>query len=353
MRRLWLAWLVVFTIGLADSAEAQINRKSMKKNNKRISGFRGKKNNWGKDKIYNSLGFSLNALNYYGDMAPKPQRVSSDITFTRPGFALSFHNRLAPRFSLQAQYMWGTIKGSDADSADPNDLTNGIFRYKRNMSFRNRINELSAMFVADLFKNEGNYISRVRWTPYLYVGIAGYSHNPQAKAPATDLNGAPLAQAGQWVNLRDLGTEGQYSTLQPTDVNYGITPYGKFGINIPFGFGARLRLTEVFDLSADIGYRWTFTDYLDDVSHNYVDLGVLNSELARAMSYRTGELNLDPANESSYVARNGVTYTTENGYGREHPDNLRGSKNDRDIIMVTNIRITYILGATYHRAKFR
>jgi hypothetical protein len=71
------------------------------------------------------------------------------------------------------------------------------------------------------------------------------------------------------------------------------------------------------------------------------------------MSYRTGELNLSSANESSYVARNGVTYTVENGYGSEYPDNVRGSKSDKDIFMVTTIRLTYIVGATFHKAKFR
>ncbi len=44
------------------------------------------------------------------------------------------------------------------------------------------------------------------------------------------------------------------------------------------------------DLWADIGFRYTFTDYLDDVSENYVDLGVFDNNLARAMSYRSNEL---------------------------------------------------------------
>ena len=109
------------------------------------------------------------------------------------------------------------------------------------------------------------------------------------------------------------------------------------------------------DLWADIGFRYTFTDYLDDVSKNYVDLGVFgDNNLARAMSYRSNEL---PSGEIPalvpYDARNGVTYSTIPGYGREHPANMRGSENDKDIYMVTTIRLTYILGATMHKAKFR
>jgi len=349
MRKLWLAVLVLF---LCIQAEAQINRKQIKKNNKRIGSFRGSSNNFSKTKAYSAIGFSVNALNYYGDLAPTPKKLSTDISFTRPGFGLSFMHRFGPRYTVLGQFMYGTLRGSDSESANKDDADNGIYRYRRNLSFRNNIKEFSVTFVFDLFKNDGNYIARVKWTPYLFVGIAGFLHNPQAIAPATDPTGAPLAEAGKWVNLRPLGTEGQYSTLDPTDVNSGIKPYKLFQAAIPFGVGARLRLTETLDLWADIGFRYTFTDYLDDVSRNYVDLGVLKSPLAKAMSYRTGELAL-PTSTHQYVGRDGQTYTVEPGYGEENTWNNRGSKKDRDIYMVTSIRITHIIGATYHRAKFR
>jgi len=299
------------------------------------------------------LGLSLNSLNYYGDLAPQPGAVSTDIKYTRSGFGVSFTNRLGTRYSLQSQYMYGILKGSDAVSADKDDLSNGIYRYKRNLSFRNQIHELSAVGIVDLFDNAGNYISRVKWTPYGFLGAVVLLHNPEAIVPAADLQGNPLAQAGDIVKLRPLGTEGQYSTLAATDANYGIKPYSRVQFAIPFGFGARLRLNSSMDISIDFGFRYTFTDYLDDVSQNYVDLGVLNSPLAKAMSYRTGELNLSPSNETSYVGRDGVTYTVENGYGSEYPDNMRGGKNDNDLYMITSIRLTYILGATFHKAKFR
>ncbi len=76
--------------------------------------------------------------------------------------------------------------------------------------------------IIDLFENDGNYISRVRWTPYIFAGISIFHMQPKGQAPATDLNGTALEQAGKWVNLRPLGTEGQYSPLKETDANYGI-----------------------------------------------------------------------------------------------------------------------------------
>jgi Domain of unknown function (DUF6089) len=343
----------VFLVCFSEQAEAQFNRKSIKKNNKRMASFKGRKMGF-KNKAYSAFGFSVNALNYYGDISPKPDRVSTDISFTKPAVGISFMHRFGPRYSFIAQFMYGTLKGSDTESADFGDQENGKYRYQRNLSFRNRIKELSAVAYFDLFENDATYLSRVKWTPFAFIGVAGFLHNPQAEAPATDLLGAPLADAGQWIDLRPLGTEGQYSTLLPTDANYGIKEYSKIQIAIPFGFGARFRLNEVMDLSAEIGFRYTFTDYLDDVSMNYVDLGVLNGPLAKAMSYRSNELPADqrPALQE-YTARDNVKYQTIPGYGQEYPDNMRGAKDNRDIYMVTSIRLTYIIGATFHKAKFR
>lgn len=340
-------------IGVSQNAQAQLNRKTIKKNNKRMASFKGKKFGF-KNKAYSAFGFSLSALNYYGDLSPKPNTVSTDISFTKPALGLSFIHRFGPRYTLLTEFMYGSLHGSDAESADFSDTENGKYRYQRNLSFRNRIKELTVVAYFDLFDNTGRYISRVKWTPYAYVGLTGFMHNPQAQAPAADLQGNPLAEAGQWVDLRPLGTEGQYANLLSTDANSGIEPYSKVQFAIPIGLGARFRLNDVMDLWAEVGFRYTFTDYLDDVSRNYVDLGVLDSPLAKAMSYRSNELPASqlPATQS-YLGRDGQTYNTIPGYGFEHFSNNRGSKSDNDIYMVTSLRLTYIIGATLHRAKFR
>ena len=357
-----LLCLILCLLVVVSETHAQFNRKNIKRNNKKISRYRGHKQHFGKEKIYNSLGFSVNATNYYGDLAPKPSVVSTDISFTRPGFGISFGHRFGPRYTVMAQFMFATLRGSDKTSADPENAEyNG--RYLRNLEFRNNIKELTVVAVFDLFENMATYISRVRWTPYAYAGLAGFISTPQGRAPETDLKGDPLSEAGQWVKLRPLGTEGQYSNLDPDDANYGIKPYSTFQFAIPFGIGARFRINEVLDFWADIGYRYTFTDYLDDVSQNYVDLDKLDSELARAMSYRTNELpegtgpgtRPDMAtNPNRYSNSGSYPVMVLNGYGSEGTgSNIRGSSGDKDIYLVTSLRITYILGATFHKAKFR
>ena len=343
--------LLVLSISL-DSF-GQFNRKSIKRNNKRIATYTGKKK-FGREKVYSGVGFSLNAMNYYGDLAPLPSKFSTDISFTRPGIGISFFHRFGPRYTLIAQFMYGTLKGSDSESAKGG--FDGEARKGRNLSFRNRIKEISFTAIFDLFENDGTYISRVKWTPYAFVGIGAYLHNPQAQAPKTYLDGTTDPYSGKWVDLQPLGTEGQYS-------NMGVKPYSLLQVAVPFGVGARFRINEVLDFWADIGFRYTFTDYLDDVSKEYVDLSKLQakdaskSKLAEAMSYRTNEVWGDPsANPSAHfypaTSTSGAFYTWP-GYGSVGKDNNRGHSTSKDVYMVTSLKITYILGATFHRAKFR
>lgn len=350
MRKLCLL-LFCGLICLSLDSQAQFNRKQIKKNNKRIASYRGRKEHFGKEKIYNAIGFSLNATNYYGDLAPKPSRFSTDISFTRPGIGISLAHRFGPRYTLVGQFMVTTLRGDDHRSADPKDKIDNS-RYIRNLEFRNTIKEFSAVAVFDLFENMATYISRVKWTPYAFVGVAGFISTPKGRAPETDLQGNPLKEAGKWVKLRPLGTEGQHSNLPSTAANHGIKPYHAFQFAIPVGIGARFRVNQVIDVWGDIGFRYTFTDYLDDVSKNYVDLDQLKSPLAQAMSYRTNELPADKRPAATYPSGSSGILTVP-GYGSEHQDNWRGHSNDKDIYMVTSVKVTYIIGATYHKAKFR
>ena len=85
-----------------------------------------------------------------------------------------------------------------------------------------------------------------------------------------------------------------------------------------------------------------------------VDLGVLNSPLAKAMSYRSNEL--PPAQLptlTTYTGRDNQPYSVINGYGSEFPDNMRGSKKDGDIYMVTSLKLTYIVGKTFIQSQER
>ncbi len=241
-------------------------------------------------KEYSSVGLSLHFLNYYGDLSPMPHRVRTHLPSTRPGIGVSYFRKKGPQFGVQGELLYGEIRAADVDSADPKDASNGIYRYNRNLSFRNRLVSLSGLLVFDLHKNNGYYHHRVHLTPYAFAGLSVFYHNPKAKAPLVDLHGNALPEGGRWVSLRPLGTEGQYARLEPGDANFGIRPYALVQPSFPVGAGMRQRIHHIWDVSAEVRFWFLFTDYVDDVSQNYVDLGVLKTELARAMAYRSNEV---------------------------------------------------------------
>ena len=351
----FLLFMIICTL-VTENSCAQFNRRKIKKNNKQMSKFKGYKNAFTRQKQYATVGFSINALNYFGDLSPLRGAASTDISFTRPGFSLWGTYRFGPRYTAEAAYTWGTVSGSDFKSADPTG-ENAVFRYIRNLSFRNRIHELSALFVVDYFENNATYISRVKITPYAFIGIAVFYHNPEAKVNQA----STLAEAGQWVKLKPLGTEGQNSD------KYNIKSYKNLQVAIPFGIGARYRLNQALDLSFQFGIRYLFFDYIDDVSSSFVDLGELDSDLAREFSDRSRELTSAISNiprdfnvidaftgNQIYIGADGNTYDVFAGYGSDtHPDNVRGNENDNDLLLFTQIRIAYILGGSFRRAKYR
>jgi hypothetical protein len=253
--------------------------------------------------------------------------------------------------------MYGTIRGSDARlendveaALEKDHFTESYYRYRRNASFKNHIKELSVTFVFDFIENNNVYLRRPFIAPYVFTGITLFHHNPKAKIPARDVNGNILPGAGEWIALQPLGTEGQHATLLDSDANFGIKAYRLLQPSIPIGIGARLKYSNTINVFCEFSFRYLFTDYIDDVSKNYVDLGVFDNEIARALSYRGNDMpNINP---QTYTGRDRKPYTVESGFGSEHPANIRGSKNDNDMLFLFTVGGALIL-EPHRKAKFR
>ena len=344
--------------GADYEAEAQMSRRKIKQNNRRMRNFKGTKNVFKNGRAYSYFGFTANSMNYFGDLAPLTRRTSTDFSFTKPAVGLNFAHRFGPFYTFRGGFTYGTLEGNDFVSQDPYGESSK-YRYVRNLSFKNKIWELSAVGVFDLFKNLNTYVSRQKFTPYGFIGLALYYHNPQGLVSPD----SGLPEAGTWVDLQPLGTEGQFSDLPETSKNHGLKPYNRVQLSVPVGIGMRYKLTDLMDFSMEIGYRYLFTDYIDDVSNNYVDLELLPSDLSRAMSDRSQEVNSSTGEPRDFEAINATIspllyttpggYTVYRGYGHEHWANTRGNKKDKDIYVVTTLRLTYIIGKTFRKAKFR
>jgi len=361
MKRIRLLLVVFIFIGFTSEYGYAQGRK---KNNLRVSRYKGSIKTHS-NKRYFAIGGMVNSMNYFGDLAPKSQIASTDFSFTRPGFGGFAEYKFGPRLSFGSYLTFGTLKGDDYKSADPADDV-AKFRYIRNLQFRNRITELALLAKIDIFPNRGTYLSRPTLNGYVFGGIAGIYHNPKGIVPETDLNGSPLENAGEWVALQPLGTEGQNSEYYQD--KFSVKPYSKFQVSVPMGVGIIYKLTPNFDLSFEIGYRVLFFDYIDDVGGLYVDLGAFDDPLVQAMSDRSQEqvaavsgeqrdfegTILPNTNYHTYTSElDGNTYTVFGGYGHEHPENTRGNSIDNDIYLVASFKLTYILGGTFQNAKFR
>lgn len=362
--RLLVSILVLTLLTISFETQAQ-KRKYGMNSSKKQSSYRGGKVQHGGIGIkkYSTVGLSVNAMNYFGDITPKPSRFSTDLAFTKLGFGLTYTKVFHPQAAWRAAFNYGTISGDDF-SAD-NSAPPSQYLYLRNLHFRNSILEVSWGLEINLIPNSGGANNRFPLNPYIFLGLAAFKHNPQAKAPAFDLTGSPLAEAGQWVDLQPLGTEGQNLA--------GGKPYSLIQVAIPIGLGIKVRLPDDWDLNFEVGFRQLFTDYIDDVGGPYPNLSELDSELARAMSERSGESTGILSEETrSYNGSNVVaspwgfrdpdtgdlvSYNVGGNYGFDNIENqggVRGSSGQKDLYIITQLRLVYIFGhVSRKKAKFR
>lgn len=141
--------------------------------------------------------------------------------------------------------------------------TNGIdelWRKQRNLDFRSNVWEVYGcveFFPTTLINMESEFEPRIR--PYGLLGLGIFHFNPQGSL--TDANGNT-----SWYYLQPLRLEGEGMPEYPNSKPYKLTQ-----MNIPMGGGLKYYLSERINLSMEVLYRKTFTDYIDDVSKNYID----------------------------------------------------------------------------------
>ncbi len=136
------------------------------------------------------------------------------------------------------------------------------FNRQRNLSFESWNFESSLQGVYYFKDYGGDFFRRWKTDPYISAGIGFTTYNPKA-----ELNGKEY-------KLRDFRTEG--------------TSYGKVALVIPAAAGLKLRINEFINFNVEVAFRYTFTDYLDDVSTVYPQ-GTADN-LASALSNRKDEI---------------------------------------------------------------
>jgi hypothetical protein len=202
------------------------------------------------------IGLTIGANNFLGDLGGnlgKGQPFLKDylLSTVRPLVGLSFAYYPRNWYQIKVGFNYTSVDG--ADSLIPVSNTLARWRYYRNLSFNSHIFEgyISGQFYPLTFFSDGRDVHRL--SPFIEGGIGFFHFNP-----TTQLN-------GQTVYLQPLHTEGEGFAEYPGVPNYSLTQ-----IYLPASIGLKYYLNDEFSISAGATFRKTFTDYIDDVSGNYV-----------------------------------------------------------------------------------
>jgi len=203
--------------------------------------------------------------NYQGDL--QEQRLS--LRQAKGAYSLGVRYDLSSRFIARGFFTYARLA-----AADSNNRSTGL--QARNLSFQTKVTE-AELGLQFQIRDLNDYW----WTPYVFAGAGFFHYKPFA-----------LDDLDNKVFLQPLSTEGQ--GFAP-----GEKPYKLNQFMIPLGIGAEYALNEDIRIGFEIGYRLTFTDYLDDVSGRYVDQALLlanRGQQAVDMAYR-GNGTYPPAGE--------------------------------------------------------
>ena len=161
------------------------------------------------------IGFGLGGFKYSGDLSR-----GINLRSIEPGGTVFFRNNISEAASFRVGLTAGGLSGSDAitpidPAAEVRDASFDIFLF-----------EVSTVFEYHFLKWRQEH-TQVRWTPYLFGGLAIFGISGEDEKPA------------------------EYSNIQPS---------------IPFGLGFKYVLNPKWYLGLEFGARKTFFDYLDNLS---------------------------------------------------------------------------------------
>ncbi len=244
------------------------------------------------------FGFGLGAGHYFGDLNTQAKLNRPKIAATA-FFRKNFGNYVAVR--LGATY--ARLGYSDKYN------THNEYMYRRNLSFNSNVWELTLQGDFNFFRfmpGEPQY----NFTPYVTFGAGVFSYDPFAY-----LN-------GEKIMLRPLNTEGQGNSFYPDR-----QPYSPMAVSFPVGAGVKYAFNERMNIGFEILYRFTNTDYLDDVSKTYVDPAVFPA-------------NPDGSPSAAFLLHD---RSYELGEPIGTPNRMRGLSRQKDHFVTAMIHLTFNL----------
>jgi len=269
------------------------------------------------------FGANIGVANYLGEIGGKEETRRDflfDMKLNRTQLSVGAFGRykFSQQMAVNVGFNYGHIKGNDYNSLNP-------ARVARNLSFSNNIYELTTRMELTLFYDSdvggrGYYNPDFKLYAFLGAGIA--RHNPK-----TTYYGDLEEFNGQNIELQPLQTEGE--------------EYSLWQFSLPAGLGLYFTHNKQHRFGWEIGYRTTFTDYLDDVSTSYAspsEVSQDNNALAYQLSNRTDELSLQTA--SDLAIAQGVDIPNGGSFA---PGEKRGDPTNNDGYLFTQLSYSYVI----------
>ncbi len=185
------------------------------------------------------IGISAGVSHYFGDLNP-------DINISKPKLSAALH--YTKQFN---NYIGLKLSANYAFLAYADKYSDNVFQKYRNLSFNTDVWEVSVNGTFNFFRFQPGF-EGYNFTPYVGLGVGVFSFDPYAYLQNVKYN------------LQPIGTEGQGSPLYPNR-----TPYETYAFCIPITLGYKYAITPSFNIFTELRYRFTNTDYLDDVSTTY------------------------------------------------------------------------------------
>lgn len=239
---------------------------------------------WQQNDRYFSIYLGTGVTGYIGELTNKRPLVNNPSHFN-----FGLESRLYTKISTRIQITRYKINGSDSNAPDSSA------NRQRNLSFTSTNWEFVLQGVYYFHKYSGKYHTRKQYEPYLAFGAGITTFNPKTKFK------------GISYKLRDFKTEG--------------IAYRKFTYILPLNFGVKAKLNEFINLTVDLGFRFTFTDYLDDVSGYFIQHP--EPSISASLANRSNEISI--VNQKAF-----------DGY---MPGGQRGNNNKYDTYFLINFYI--------------
>jgi hypothetical protein len=208
------------------------------------------------------FGISAGVAHYFGDLNP-------EINFSKPKISGALH--YTKQFN---NYVGLKVSATYAFLAYADKYSKNVIQQTRNLSFNTDVYEFSVNGTFNFFQFNPGF-EGYNYTPYVGIGLGIFSFDPYT------------FYKDEKYYLRSLGTEGQGSEFYPTKTEYKNT-----ATCIPLTLGFKYAFNRSMNVFAEFRYRFTNTDYLDDVSTTYAPKAFSTNSIGAALSDRSGELGL-------------------------------------------------------------